>query len=80
MQPDSLLRQPLLFCDRAWPWVKKRARQQAKPTQRFRQVMLSFELFCACDVLPVLLRATRPGWATELAEHKRWQNRLQKRE
>jgi hypothetical protein len=81
IQPDWLLPQPPLFCDRAWP-VKSRAPQQAKTMQRFRLVMPSFELSCACDVLPAkaLLQATRPGWATELAQRKRWQVRLQKRE
>jgi hypothetical protein len=59
--------------------VKSRAPQQAKKMQRFRLAMQSFELSYACDVL-VLLRATLPGWATELAQRKRWQVRLQKKE
>jgi hypothetical protein len=41
--------------------------------------MPSFELSCACDVLPVLLRATRPGLAIALAQRKHWQVLLQKR-
>jgi hypothetical protein len=62
MQPDWLLCQPRLFCDRAWLPVKSRALQRAKKMQRFRPVMPLFELSCACDVLPgaVLLRATLP--------------------
>jgi hypothetical protein len=62
MQPDWLLCQPRLFCDRAWLPVKSRAPQQVKTMQRFRLVMPSFELSYACDVLPgtVLLQATLP--------------------
>ena len=81
-QPDWLLCQPRLFCDRAWLSVKSRAPQQARRMQRFRLVMPSFELSCACDVLPgkALLRATRPAWAIVLGQRKRWQVRLQKKE
>jgi hypothetical protein len=45
-------------------------------------VMPSFELYCACDVLPAkaIVQAIRPEWATEPAQHKRWQVRLQRRE
>jgi hypothetical protein len=50
MQLDWLLCQPPLFCHRAWLPVKSRAPQQAKTMQRFRLVMPSFELSCACDV------------------------------
>ena len=62
MQPDWLLCQPRLFCDRAWLPVKSQAPQQAKTMQQFRLVMPLFELSYACDVLPgtVLLRATLP--------------------
>jgi hypothetical protein len=82
MQPDSLLRQPPLFYDRAWPLAKKQAPQQAKPMPRFRLVMPSFELSCACDVLraKALLQAIRLEQATEPAQRKCWQNRLLRRE
>jgi hypothetical protein len=75
MQPDSLLGQPPLFCDRAWPLVK----QQAKPMQPFRLVMPSFQLSCACDVLWALLQAIRLEQATEPAQHKCSQNQSQRR-
>ncbi len=77
-QPDWLLCQPELFCDRAWLMVKKPVQQQARKMRRFRLVTPSFELSCACDVLPVLLRATRPGLAIALAARKRSQVLLQK--
>jgi hypothetical protein len=68
-----------LFCDRLL-LVKKQAMRRAK--QQSLPVIPSFELSSACDALPVkaLLQATRPGWATELAQQKRWQVRLRKRE
>jgi hypothetical protein len=78
-QQDWLLCRPPLFCDRAWPLVKKPVQQQATKMRRFRLVTPSFELSCACDVLPVLLRATRPGLAIALAQRKHWQVLLQKR-
>jgi hypothetical protein len=80
MWPDSLPCQSPLFCDRAW-LVKKQAPQQAKTMQRLQLVMPTFELSCACDVLPAkaLLQATRPGWAIALAQRKRWQVLLQRR-
>ena len=78
-QPDWLLCRPQLFCDRVWLLVKKPVQQQAKKMRRFRLVTPSFELSCACDVLPVLLRATRPGLAIALAQRKNWQVLLQKR-
>jgi hypothetical protein len=81
IQPDWLLCQPQPFCDRAW-LLMQQATRQAKAMQPFRLVMPSFDLSCARDVLPVkaLLQATRLGWATELAQRKRWQVRLQRRE
>ena len=62
MQPDWLLCQPRLFCDRAWLPVKSQAPQQAKTMQQFRLVMPLFELSYACDVLPgtLHLQATLP--------------------
>jgi hypothetical protein len=80
MQPDSLLGQPPLFCDRAWPLVKTQAPQLAKPMQRFRLVMPSFQLSCACDVLRALLQAIRLEQATEPAQRKCWQNQSLRRE
>jgi hypothetical protein len=82
LRPGSLLRQSPLFCGRAWPLVKKQARQQAKPLPWLRPVMPSFELFCACDVLraKALLQAIRLEPATEPAQRKCWQNRLQGKE
>ena len=73
MQPDPLLRQPQLFCDRVWLLATKQVTPQEKTMQWFRLGMPSSEFSCACDVLPakVLLQATRPGWAIELAQHKR---------
>jgi hypothetical protein len=82
IRPDSLLRQPQLFCDRLWLSAKKQGTRQAKTMQRPLLVSRGFGLFCARDVLPAkaLLQATRPDWATELAQHKRRQVRLQRRE
>jgi hypothetical protein len=80
MLPGWLLGWPPLFCDRASPLVHRQGTLRAQATQWFRWLMPSFQLSCACDVLPARLRATRPGWATELAEHKRWQNRLLREE
>jgi hypothetical protein len=62
LQPDSLLGQPPLFCDRAWLLVHPQGTLQAQATQWFRWSMPSFQLSFARDVL----QATRPGWATEL--------------
>jgi hypothetical protein len=78
-QQDWLLCRPPLFCDRAWPLVKKPVQQQATKMRWFRLVTPSFELSCACDVLPVLLRATRQGLAIALAQRRHWQVLLQKR-
>jgi hypothetical protein len=82
IRPDSLLRQPELFCDHPWLLAKKRVTRQAKTMQRLLLVTRRFGLFCAYDVLPAeaLLQATRPDWATELAQHKRRKVRLQRRE
>ena len=78
-QPDWLLCRPPPFCDRAWLLVKQPVQQQAKKKRRSRLVTPSFELSCVCDVLPVLLQATRLGLAIALAQRKRWQVLLQKR-
>jgi hypothetical protein len=59
--------------------VRQQATLQAQAMQCFRWLMPSFELSCACDVLPVLLRATRPELAIALAQRKHWQVLLQKR-
>jgi hypothetical protein len=60
--------------------VHQQAILQAQATQWFRWLMPSlFELSFARDVLPVLLRAIRPGLAIALAQRKRWQVLLQKR-
>jgi hypothetical protein len=62
MQPGQLLLQPPLFYDRAWLPVKSRAPQQVKTRRRSLLVTPSFELSCACHVLPAraLLQATLP--------------------
>ena len=79
-QLDLPLLQLRLFCERASLWAKPPVRQPLKAMRRSQRPRLSSRLSYAPDISLALALVIGPDWATELAQHKRRQVRLQRRE
>ena len=73
LQPDSLLRSPLLACERVSAAVMRQAMLLSRKVTRWW-----LRASCDCDVLleKPLLPVTRLGLAIELLSRQQWQERL----